>query len=69
MLQEGFKPGGLVSALVTYQPGASIRFSSYFPYQAGFGIGHFHTSLVLILGPRLIFDWYEAGMYLALRLV
>ncbi len=44
MLQEGFKPGGLVSAFVTYQPGPSIRFSSYFPYQAGFGIRHFHKT-------------------------
>jgi hypothetical protein len=44
MLQDRFKPGGLVSAFVTYRPGPSIRFSSYFPYQAGFGVGHFHKT-------------------------
>lgn len=46
MLQGGFKPGGLVSAFVIYQPGPSIRFSSYFPYQAGFGIRHFHKTFI-----------------------
>jgi hypothetical protein len=28
-----------------------------------------HTSLVLVLGPTLIFVWYEAGICLVLRLV
>jgi len=31
---------------------------------------NFHTSrVVLVLGPRLIFSWYEVGIYLVLKLV
>ncbi len=51
---------GLASNIIAWS--WSMR-SFVFAYQVGMGIGfffqNFHTSLVLLMGPRLIFGWYK----------
>jgi hypothetical protein len=61
----------LVSSL-NFQPGPGIQHTSQVLLPGFFFhtivvwyqtfLENFHTSLVLVLGPRFIFDWYEVGI-------
>ncbi len=54
----------------TYQPGPGRRGGFFFACEVGMGLGyffqHFCTSIVLLMGPRLIFGWYKIGTKLVL---